>query len=289
MKLLVLGSTGFAGQALHKAAVARACRLRTVARRGADISCDISLGDALEDLLSSEQPDAVVNAAALVNLAASAEDPGLSWRINARPAGILAAWSKRSGRPFLQISTDHFFAEGGRAPHAEDAPVVLLNEYARTKYAGEAMALTAPQSLVLRTSIVGLRGWQEPSFAEWALAAVAEDREMTLFSDAWTSSLDTGTFAVAALELFLDHGTRGLVNLAAGEVYSKESFIREIAHQTGSSLTRASSGSVHDLLPGRASSLGLDVSRAEAILGYRLPGLAKVVQNILAERKDGST
>lgn len=286
MKIMVLGATGLAGQAFQRQILNCGDNLLNVARKGTDITCDISIGDELENLLLKEGPDAVVNAAALVNLSACVQDPGLCWRINARPAGILAEWSRRTGRPFIHISTDHYFVDGGQRAHNEEAPVVLLNEYARAKYAGEAMALTAPAALVLRTSIVGRRGWPEPTFAEWAMTAVAEDQTMTLFSDAWTSSIDTYTFASTALSLFFDHNTRGLVNLAASEVYSKENFIREIARQTFKTLTRATVGSVHDALPGRASCLGLDVTRAETILGYSLPKLAQVVKNILPHNRD---
>lgn len=285
MKLLLLGATGLAGQAFTRAAFVRQIELRTVSRYGADISCDISNGEELNGVLENEDPDIVVNSVALVNINACEADPGLSWRTNARPAGILAEWSQRTGRAFLQISTDHFFPEGGRTPHDEEAPVTLLNEYARTKFAGEALALTANEALVLRTSIVGFRNWQSPSFAEWAIAAVSEDREMQLFHDAWTSSIDTASFAANALKLLLDRGARGRVNLAASEVYSKEAFIREIALQLNKTLTRATSVSVHDQLSGRAGCLGLDVSRAEKLLSHKLPNLSQVVANILTEQK----
>ena len=106
---------------------------------------------------------------------------------------------------------------------------------------------------------------------------------MTLFCDAWTSSIDTPSFATAALDLLFEHSTRGLLNLAAAEVYSKEDFIREIATKMGCTLSRATSGSVHDVLPGRASSLGLDVSRAQKILPYELPGLSQVVAKLIKQ------
>ena len=285
MNLLLLGATGLAGQAVARAALVRGCKLRTVARKGADIRCDIAEGDALYKLLAAESPDVAVNAAALVDLNACAADPGLCWRVNARPAGILAEWSQRTQRPILHISTDHFFPGTGPAAHAENAPVSLINEYARSKYAAEAMALTSREALVLRTSIVGLRGWRIPTLAEWAIDGVLEDREMMLFHDAWTSSLDTSTFASAALELLFDTGARGVVNLAAREIYSKEAFIREIANQLRRTLSRATSVSVHDVVPNRASSLGLSVAKAEDLLGRSLPDMVQVVRKVLSERK----
>lgn len=203
--------------------------------------------------------------------------------MNARPAAILAEWSQKTHRPILHISTDHFFAGTDRRAHSETDQVTLLNEYARTKFAGEAMALTSPHALALRTSIVGIRGRQPLTTAEWAIQAVRNDEKVTLFSDAWTSSIDTSSFAIAALDLFFEFNVRGLLNLAASEVYSKEDLVREIASALGCPLSRATSGSVHDVLPGRASSLGLDVSRAQKILPYDLPGLTQVVGNIIKQ------
>jgi dTDP-4-dehydrorhamnose reductase len=285
MKMLLLGATGLAGQAVARAAFARGCRIRTVARNGADVACDIAEGDKLHKLLTRESPDVAVNAAAVVNIDACAADPGRCWRVNARPAGILAEWSQRTRRPILHISTDHFFSGPGPARHSESEPVTLINEYARTKYAAEAMALTSREALVLRTSIVGLRGWGTPTLAEWAIDGVLEDREMMLFYDAWTSSLDTSTFASAALELLFDARARGVVNLAAREVYSKEAFVREMAHQLRRTLSHVTSVSIHDVVPGRATNLGLSVAKAEGFLRRSLPDLSQVVRQILSERQ----
>lgn len=129
---------------------------------------------------------------------------------------------------------------------------------------------------MLRTSIVGLRGWERLSFAEWAIDAIVHDREITLFADAFTSSIDVGAFAHAALDLV---GSRaaGLLNLACSQVYSKEAFIRQIASELGRPLSRASVGSVATLSPSRPTSLGLDVGRAHRLLQRQLPDLRAVV------------
>ncbi|MDZ4379839.1 MAG: sugar nucleotide-binding protein [Parvibaculum sp.] len=282
MKTLLLGSTGLLGQAVAREARRRGAELREAARRSAPIQVDIADDVALCALLDAEQPDLVVNCAALVDIDLCEKDPSLAWHVNARPLAFLAAWSKSTGGKLLHISTDHYFTEGAAAAHAETAPVSLVNEYARCKFAGEAFALTAPDALVLRTSIVGIRGWERPTFAEWAIDAVENDRAVTLFSDAWSSSIDVTTFARAAFDL-AEAGASGLYNLAAHEVYTKEQFVREITRQRGLNLTAAKAGSVRMLSTPRAHCLGLDVRRAEAVLGYELPHLAEVVASVLQQ------
>lgn len=284
MKVMILGATGLLGQAMLAEAVRRGYSAITVARHEAAITLDISNEAALSTLLSTQTVDAVINCAALVDINACERDPGLAWAVNGRPVAIIAEWARAHDRPFLHVSTDQFFVNGADLPHMEDAPVTFVNEYARTKFAGEALALTVPQALVLRTSIVGIRGWARPTFAEWAIDVVRNDRPVTLFTDAYTSSIDVATFSRAAFDL-LKKNAHGLYNVAASAVYSKEAFVREMARQLGCPLSYAQTGTVTSLATRRANCLGLDVSKAEAMLGYALPDLTHVIASVLAGDK----
>ncbi len=280
MRLLLLGSTGMLGQAVAKEARRRGLVLRAAARRNAEIALDIADEKALCEALDAERPDIVFNCAAITDIDLCERDPLSAWKSNARPLAFLAAWTRRNGARLIHVSTDQYFTEGGSAAHDEKTPVSLVNEYARSKYAGEAFALTDPGALVLRTSIVGIRGWEKPTLAEWAIDMALNDRPATLFADAWSSSVDVASFASAALDL-ADAGARGLYNLAASEVYTKEEFVREIARQLGCTLTRVASGSVRELSTARAHCLGLDSSSAERLLGRRMPRLSEVVESVL--------
>jgi len=287
MKVLVIGATGLAGQAMHRAAEDQGYVVLPAARTGAHHTLDITDDAALRAFLARQAPDLVVNCAALANIDACERDPWLGWRTNARPLSVLADWSNASAKPLIHLSTDHYFPYGGAAPHDEDAQVCFVNEYARQKFAGEAFALAAPRALVLRTSIVGLRGWGTPSLAEWALDVVENDTPATLFSDAYTSSIDAPSLAEAAFAL-AGHGVGGLLNLGCREVYSKEAFVRTLAARLGRNLTGARSASVGSLHTPRANCLGLDVGRAEQLLGRRLPGLIEVVDSIIRQKEESA-
>ena len=284
MRVLLLGSTGLLGQAVGEEIRQRGWVLRDAARNGASLKLDIADETALLTMLNAENPDLVFNCAALVDVQKCEDDPGLAWRTNARPLAFLAGWVRRNGRRLVHVSTDHYWCDGGDRAHAEDEPVDLVNEYARTKYAGEALALSGPGVLCLRTSIVGIRGWERASFAEWAIETVLQDAPATLFADAYSSSIDVDAFAGAALDLAQQPVT-GLFNLAASEVYSKERFVREVATQLGRSLSRATVGSVDRMEPRRPASLGLDVRRAERVLDRELPRLREVVASVLEQHR----
>jgi dTDP-4-dehydrorhamnose reductase len=281
-KVLILGGTGLLGQAVVREAVARKFTVLAAARHDAAVELSIADDDQLSRALALHDPDIVFNCAALADIDACEDDIESAWRINARPLALLSDWSNSRSRGLIHVSTDHYFTNGGPSGHDENAQVELVNEYARTKFAAEAFALTSPRALVLRTNIVGIRGWKKPTFAEWAIDIALNDKAATLFEDAYVSSIDVRAFAKSAFDLVSNRAT-GLLNLASTDIFSKASFVRELAAQIGCRLSLARSGSVSQQAVRRANCLGLDVSRAEARLGYALPSMKAVVGSVVAQ------
>lgn len=282
MKVLILGATGLAGQAVTRVCDERGHEVRPASRGGSPERVDIGDPAELDRLLDSRPWDMVINCAALVDIEACEREPWSGWKTNALPLAAMSEWANRSGGRLVHISTDHYYSDGGAAAHPETHPVTFANEYARQKFAGEAFALNGRQSLVVRTSIVGFRGWERATFAEWVFDLVEHDCPATLFADAYTSSIDVRTFAEALVDL-IEKGAAGLINLAAGEVYSKRAFVQEIALQLDRVLSHQTIGSVSSQQVKRANCLGLDVRKAEALLGYRLPTLRDVAASLVRE------
>ena len=106
--------------------------------------------------------------------------------------------------------------------------------------------------------------------------------EMTLFDDYFTSSISVAQFSKALLDL-IEKNACGLYNLASSQVSSKKDFIEKTAEIFNFKLTNAKTGSVNQLSSKRADSLGLNVEKSEQILGYKLPNLTEVIQQLKAE------
>ena len=283
---LILGATGLFGQAAMHEAERRNIEAVGAARTNADVEFDISDAQAVRKTLRDLRPDVVLNAAALIEIAACEADPELARRINAEAVDTLAAAAESLNARFVQISTDHYWTGDGARLHDEDAPVTLLNEYAKSKYAGELAALKYRDSLVVRTNVTGFRGWSDrPTFAEWCMDVIEEDRPVTLFTDFYTSTIDASGLARAVFDLVED-GAVGLFHVASNEVLSKADFIRGLAKTAGRPLTLAREGSVAGLVPARAESLGLDVSKAEKALGYELPGASEVWRALVQQSEE---
>jgi dTDP-4-dehydrorhamnose reductase len=285
MKILILGATGLAGQSVAAACATRGHDVKMAARHGAPLAVDITDDTGLKTLLSTENPDVLINCAASVDLDACERDSPAGWRVNAVPLATMSEWANSTDAFLIHISTDHYYRSGGAIAHDELCPIEFANDYARQKYAAEAFALNARRALVVRTSIVGHRRWPQPTFAEWIFDLIEHDRPATLFADAFTSSIDTRTFARALLDM-IDANVTGLINLAASEVYSKLTFAQEVARQLDRTLSNQGVGSVSSLAVSRANCLGLDVTKAESTLGYKLPNLQEVVASLVREYKD---
>ncbi len=287
MKILIFGATGMLGQALTYEAFIRNIDTVGIARSGTDICLDILNERALKDIVESIKPQIIINAAAITNLTECEDNPGLAYLINSRAVRILAEMSRKIGAYLIQISTDHYFVGDRDIKHNETSPIRLVNEYARSKYAGEKFALAYPNSLVIRTNIVGFRHNKgQLTFAEWVFSAIENRESIVLFDDFFTSSIDVAQFSVALFNL-LDKGLTGVINIASREVFSKKDFIEAIATQLEYKLSNTTTGSVFKMknIP-RAESLGLEVRKAEAYLGYKLPTMNEVVTKLILAYKE---
>jgi len=285
-KILVLGSTGMFGRELYREAIERGYNVRGAARRSADVSLDLMDGKAIHDLITLLKPDIVINSAAIIAHKVCEEKPDLAYKINARAVDFVANASRKTGARFVQISTDHFFSGDRTKLHDEAASVRLLSEYARTKFAGEAFALNCPGALVMRTNVTGFRNsGGVRSFIEWVFDALRSPNQINLFNDYYTSTLSTHQAAMALFDL-LETDVSGRINVACREVSSKQAFVEKVADRMGLHIDHAQSISVHEGLAKRADSCGLDVTRAESVLGYQLPVLDAVVEQLVSEYEE---
>lgn len=284
-RLLILGATGQLGAAFVGQAHALGLEALAAARDNAPIKLDITDDDALFATVKKCCPDVVINCAALVSLDGCERNPAAAYAVNARAVGVLANICATNSLKLIHISTDHFFTGDSNAKHDESAAVRLVNEYARTKYAGECFALTVPGALAIRTNITGFRGREgSPTFAEWLISAIEGRKPLTLFTDFYTSTLDCESCAEAVLQL-LQRGASGILNVAASDCMNKMRFAMQLAAELEIELDWALEGSVASLPTPRAESLGLDVSRAEEILGRKLPTAAEAVKNLISQHK----
>lgn len=281
-KILIIGSQGMLGQSLVKILSRdKSISVVTAALANADYMFDFLDDNYLTKSVNAIRPDVLINAAAIVGLSQCEVDPGMAYSVNTRLPGKLAELCDNLGCYFIHISTDHYYCHDRDKKHLENDKINLKNEYARTKYLGEQLVALYSQSLIVRTNIVGYRNnHSKPTFLEWCIQAFNRDEEMTLFDDFYTSSIYTDQLCMV-LEDLLEIRPEGIVNIASSTVSNKKEFILALAKRLIDREPRYRIGKVNQMLDvPRADSLGLDVSKIENIVGYKMPDLEKVIYDI---------
>lgn len=281
-KILLLGSNGMLGQEFFRQ-LKNEYEVITVARNNADFCFDLTNDDELKKCFAQTRPHIVINAAACVNLGQCEEDKAMAYQINGRLPGIVAELCRDDRAYFVQISTDHFYRDDGDKKHDETEPIVLLNEYARSKYIGECLALLNSQTLVVRTNIVGFRHSERPTFLEWVLDGMHNKEKFSLFTDFYTSSMFTEDFVKVCKDLILKEAT-GIYNVASSEVSSKKDFILCLADKMGEDIFYEESSVKAMAGAKRGDSLGLNTKKVETLLGYSMPTLEETINHILAKK-----
>ncbi len=184
-----------------------------------DLADDAAIARAVADV----RPEWVVHAAAMTNVDACERDPAAAMRVNGHAAGVVAAASRRASARTLCISTDYVFS-GDAGPYAEGDATGPVQEYGRSKLAGEQAVLVAdPDAVVARTAIVF--GPHKTNFVLWLLGELDAGRTVRIVEDQWvtpTHTLDLVDQVMALIEgnargTYHTAGTAGLTRLAMAQ------------------------------------------------------------------------
>lgn len=154
-KLLLIGSGGMLGSALHHV-LAQRHSVSTLDRGQFDIT------QASWNRFSTEGFDYVLNAAGLINR--SQEKAENFYIVNSVFPHVLSAMCARSGARLIHFSTDCVF-DGVHAPFYEDSAPDALDLYGKSKALGE-----PGLALVIRTSIIGPETKNFYNLLCWALS-----------------------------------------------------------------------------------------------------------------------
>jgi len=152
-RVLVIGKTGQLGQSLRKIAAEYGhLELEFVGRDQLDLSC----GDSVRQFFAAAQPyTAIINAAAYTAVDKAELESALADRVNHLAVRQLAEIAREQAAFLLHISTDYVFDGTNHRPWLETDTVAPVNEYGRSKLAGEqAILMSGCRGAIVRTSWV---------------------------------------------------------------------------------------------------------------------------------------
>lgn len=275
--ILILGSNGLLGSYLADYCHRNGHNFLGVNRK--EYRYDFLKVNELISLLDTLEFDALVNCVGITSIDLCESDPAFAKDINQLAPAAIAEYCKKHVKKFVHISTDHFYDYGKNYPHKETDRVSLLNEYARTKfYAEKAVLASNRNSLVLRTSMIGL-SLNGDSFLDWVIESISANKKINLFDDAFCSFLHADQLSKYIL-LSIQNDLKGTYNLASSSVFSKYDFVLEICKKLNIKVNLIRS-SVKSMQTPRANCCGLDVSKFQKKLSLKMPSLPKIVEHTI--------
>lgn len=289
MKIAIFGSTGLLGSNL--------CRLYKnhdlkSFSRSSNTNNDANnymidfnnLFDETSKHFENWSPDIIINCVALVNLQNCETDISLAKSINCDIAVFLAKIAKKFDSYYIHISTDHYFNDNKRL-HTEIDTVKLLNNYALTKYVAENEILKInSNSLIVRTNIVGFRRTANESFFEWLINSLINKKEISLFTNYYTSPLCVNLLGDILLKCY-NSRIVGLYNIASREVIDKYNFGFKTAKKFNLDFEYVNKSYIENKENSlnRALTLGLDVSKIQKDLGIDMPSIDDTLNSLYKE------
>lgn len=285
-RVLIFGDSGLLGQQLVVVGRKIGFEVRGASRNSSDIKIDIEQLNTIDEIINKIKPTIVINAAGLISIEGCEENPQKAWLRNTRFPCYISRLCNELDIKFVQISTDHYFSGAGYAKNSEDAHIRLSNEYALSKYSAEILVKQNPQSLIVRTNIIGFRSKPgEPTFIEWLIQQLESKNKVTLYNDYVTSSLTAKQCAYFVYRS-IQKEISGLINIASRDAVSKYEFGIRFAQRFKFESELIAFGSVFDKSKVvRCESLGLAVENAECLLNEKMPDLCEVIDDLFLDYK----
>ncbi|WP_452599558.1 dTDP-4-dehydrorhamnose reductase [Pontimicrobium sp. MEBiC01747] len=134
-KVLVTGANGQLGQTIKELFFENDKNIEFVFVKKADL--DISNVEKLKAFFKETNFDYCINCAAYTNVEQAEDSQELAFKINAEAVKNIATICNKNNIILIHISTDYVFDGEKKTPYLETDMANPLNEYGRSKYAGE--------------------------------------------------------------------------------------------------------------------------------------------------------
>ena len=294
MRILLTGKNGQVGWELQRALTP----IGEVIALGRH-ELDLASADSISRTVRATRPDVIVNAAAYTAVDRAEAEPELAMLVNGVAPGIFAEEARRLGALLVHYSSDYVFNGAKDSPYAEDDAPAPLNEYGRSKLAGEqAIRAAAGCYYIFRTSwVYAARGH---NFVNTILRLARERSELRIVDDqvgapTWARSIAELTATVLAggdgLAQARERG--GLYHFTAGGTVSWCGFAQAIVELVRAAFPAMNAprlipipSSEYPLPARRPHNSRLDSSRLSAAFGVTAASWESMLEECLREKAD---
>lgn len=293
--VLITGASGLLGANLALAAAARGSRVIGAVHSNPlrlpevePARLNLGVRGRASALVRETRPDWVIHCAALTNVDRCESHPEEAYGVNVEGSRELADAARQHGGGIIYVSTDAVF-QGDRGGYREEDTAEPVNEYARSKLAGEAAVAAAnPRHVVVRTNMFGWDPLDRQRLAEWVLGRLESGAEISGFEDVWFNPLLVNHLAGILLDLTEGDRT-GTVHAAARDRCSKLEFARMIADVFGydPEAVRPASVEKMDFKATRPRDTTLETERLTEWLGRPVPTVREGIERFRELRESG--
>jgi dTDP-4-dehydrorhamnose reductase len=190
---------------------------------------DVTNRSDVKSLLSSFQPNVILNAAAATNVDWCESNREEAWKINVTAVENLAEASRKVGAQLIHVSTDYIF-DGKNGPYDETAKPNPLGYYGKTKLASENAIRSAEiqhtivRTLVLYGSGIGVKA----NFVLWIVQNLKAGNQITVVDDQFGNPTFVGDLALAMIKAF-ELKREGIFHVGGSDQLNRYDFALRIA------------------------------------------------------------
>jgi len=234
------------------------------------------------EVVGDVSPEWVVHCAAYTAVDRAEAEPGEALRVNRDGTANVSAAAAEHGARWLYVSTDYVFDGRSERPYRPDDPVNPLSVYARTKRAGEEVALSAG-ALIVRTG--WLYGAGGPNFVDAIVRRAAAGEAVRVVDDQRGRPTWARNVASASLALIGGDAPAGVWHVADGGEATWLELAREACAARGleADISGVSTEAWGAAAPRPPYSV-LDVSRTERWLGRPMTPWRDALRAYVGER-----
>ena len=241
MKILITGARGQLGQTIKNSTHGLDHELFFAARIPDSISdqqyvhLDITDRENIHKVLSDNSIDIIINCAGYTDVAKAETDSSETFRINAEAVAELADAARQHDVLLIHISTDYIFDGRSSVPYKEGDNAEPVNEYGRSKLAGERAVLESGcRYMIFRTS------WLYSIYGKNFFTTIVRKADEHPVVKVVSDQVGTPTYAgdlVEAIFHIIDEGMtdrQGIYNFTNEGVCSWYDFAKLICKEIGS-------------------------------------------------------
>ena len=276
-KILITGATGMLGSILlpqllmhFPNVIAHGRSLR------ADVVGDMTKKDDALEVLSRVMPNIIINLIGLTSVEECESDLQKAYLVNVRSVENIVNACKKLGliTYLIHISTDHVY-DGLGASASQESDIIIRNNYAMTKYAGELAALRINSS-VLRVNFVGKSNViGRESLTDWVFDSCVNNTQVSVLRDVLFNPLSMKTLS-EVIRSVIELQPLGVFNAGSRGGMSKAEFDFKFARALDlptRCMKEINSSEASFLKARRPKNMLMNIHKLETTLGFKLPNL----------------